>query len=247
MSKLLWKLNLTALSLLGVSLACALIVRSGAKLTPTVLAEERKPSVLKLIETWPTRTEPVTVRNIRVGNERIRPASYNGRGHPLGGTPFQGDENWLGNVSFTLRNRTSKVVTHLIISVGFPEVATRSARGVWVPIEWITKHTASASPDDSDTPTEVPFQFAPSSEFRVSLGDYLSLLQQRLGESQPLSSINTVVISVYYVCFEEGPLSWSTSNGYCLEPDGIRGGGCHRMEDTFFPGVLPSEPSKFYH
>ncbi len=243
MSRLLLKLNLVSLCLLGATLTSVILVRSGANITTTVLAQDKKPSATKLIETWPTRTEPVTVRNIRVGNERIRPASYNGRGHPLGGTPFQGDENWLGNVSFTLRNRTSKVVTQLIISVGFPEVATRSARGVWVPIEWITKHTASASPDDSDASREVPFQFAPSSEFRVSLGDYVGLLKRGVGESQPISDINTVVISVHYVRFEDGHLNWSSSNGYCSEPPGTSYGACY--PSTYFPGVLPPDQSRF--
>jgi hypothetical protein len=244
MSKPLWKLNLTGLCLLGVAVGSVLIVRSGARVTSTVLAQEENPSVTKLIETWPTRTEPVSLLDIRVGNQRVRPAAYNGRGHPLGGTPFQGDENWLARVSFTLRNRTSEVIIQLILSIGFPETRTKDAREVWVPIELITKHPDEASPDDTGTHRAVPFLFAPSSAFRVSLSDYLGPLRERVEDKQPLSSINTAVIIVHYVRFEEGHLSWSTSNGYCLEPEGIRGGGCYRMEDTFFPGVLPPEKSK---
>jgi hypothetical protein len=244
MSRLLLKLDLAALSLLGVSLAAALVVRSGAKISPTVFAQDKKPTAMKLIETWPAPKEPVSVRNIRVGNERVRPAGYDGLGHPLGGTPFQSDEDWLAKVSFTLRNRTSKVITHLILSIGFPETRTKDAHEIWVPIEFITKHPDGGSPDDSEAPREVPFQFAPSSEFRVSLGDYLDLLRQGVEERQPLSSISTVVISVYYVSFEDGHLNWSTSSGrYCSEPPWSRPGGCY--PDTYFPGVLPPEEPGF--
>jgi len=240
MSMLARSLTLAPFYLLAASFVCPLVAQQDANTAPTVLAQDKKPSGMKVIEiSHHARTEPVRILNFRVGKERVKPAYYNGEDRPFDGTPFQSDENWLANLSFTLRNRTSETITHLILVVGFPETKTRDAEEVWAYIEFLTRHPAESTSDDSETPRDVPFKFAPSSEFRVSLEDYIGLLRQRVEERRPLASINRVMIVIHYIRFEDGPLTWSTSNGYCAEPPNIRGGGCSRLEETYFPGILP--------
>ncbi len=128
MSRLICKLTLAAFCLLGAGPVCFLVAQQGAETAAALRAQDKKPSGLKLVEVWtPNRADPVSILDIRVGNEQVKPADYNGEGRPLGGAPFQSDENWLANLSFTLRNRTSKTITHLYVPIGFLETETKDA------------------------------------------------------------------------------------------------------------------------
>jgi len=244
MSRLLRKLTSGAMCLLGPSLACLPVVQRDAATVPIVLAQENKPSGMKLVEIWtPNAWDPVRIFNISVGKEEVKPAYW---GIPGTGTPFQADENWLANLSFTLRNRTSKTITHLYLPVCFPETETKDAQMVSLPVDFRTKHAAETSTEDSESPGEVhdvPFRFALGAEIRVSLGDYTGQMRQLVEERQPLSSITRVMIAVDVVEFEDGMLAW-VNRSYCIRHFDQSGTHCEILDPDYFPGILNRKSPK---
>jgi len=245
MSNVLGKVTFVAFCLLATSLACVLVARQRINIVPVVRAQDESSSGLKWVEIQGRDPrQPVRVFNIRVGKEEVKPEWH---GVPGNGAPLRGDENWLANLSFTVRNKTTLNILFLYIAIYFPEAGADGGRQVELPIVFINKQVYGFSPDDSASPGEVrdaPFVFAPGARMIISLGDYMGKIKQVVEKKRSLLSITRVGIAVGEVVFEGGRMMWTPSTWYCVGGNQGRGPGCgERLDDNYFPGVLEPESS----
>jgi len=238
-SKLLEKLTAVAFCLLAAAEVSVLFLQRDATLLAVARAQGNKPALKSVEIPAAANREPGRILNIMVGKERVTPGWY----RVLPPVPFRAGEDWLANLSFTLKNQTSKPIAYLYLWMGFPETEanSRTAVGVYM----VVKTAPSGEPylENGYIPGAIPdehLHFAPGKELRISLAGYINQIRQVVEARRPISSITKAVIAVHAVDFEDGLLMWGRS-GYCTHPPEERGGPCQPLGDKYFPGVLGPE------
>ncbi|HXX24641.1 MAG TPA: hypothetical protein VEO19_15960 [Terriglobia bacterium] len=168
---------------------------------------------------------------------------YPARGGAVGALAckFQSDDNWLSALSFVLRNRTSKTIVLVAITVISPLRAPPRPGPPYV--EWEGRFTFGQLPAilahtragiQLPTTTKKTIRFGPGQEITLALADGVAVPRSLAARAHPLS--DTILCRVRTrVAFEDG-LQWFDGDYY--KPDPERPGESVLMGEEYFPGSL---------
>lgn len=158
----------------------------------------------------------------------------------LPGKPFQAGDNWLRDLSITLKNQTSKKIAFVWVTFIFPQDESNIFEGhiYW---ELMLGQPPANTLGTFNHPREVipkgtgrPLNFAPGQEMTISLGDYIGPLKARIEGWKPFASVNKCIIAVNHVYFDDG-MRWSNWGAGYAQPFGDHWA---TMGGTFFPGEM---------
>jgi hypothetical protein len=243
---------------MGTALACSIAVEFWPHLN-IVPAVQAQGVTRTLIIDRLYRTDPIEiVKVLSVGNEakvhtRIEDDTqgfvliYDGGHYPARGEAvaalackFQADDNWLNALSFVLRNRTSKTIVLVAITMISPSRALPHPPGP--PYEgWAGRFTFGQLPailvhtrrgDRLPATTRNPIRFGPGEGMTFALAD--------AGRISPHVDVLAHPWSDTFLCraqirvvFEDG-LQWLHGDYYKLDPE--RPGEDAMMDEEYFPG-----------
>lgn len=185
--------------------------------------------------------DPVTITNVAVGDEEIRPGVSTGPREVRPGTPFQVDEDWLKNMSISLKNRTDKVIVRAEIQLWFPDTGDGS------PAQPVTTYTIAVGrrPEiDSHwgggrkfppEPHKQPILLAPGQTLVIRVSDYFDGILSRVGEKLPFSQVTRIAIQRSRVYFVDG-MSWDDLNGFGVPDQNHPGKFTYMDRNKYFPG-----------
>jgi hypothetical protein len=258
-----------AIYLLAAIVACALafkILPSVDLITPVHAQGNSSESTKTLIVDGLYRTDPIEVMKVLCAGNEAQPGAcskeddskwilifdgghYPERGPAVGAIAYrlQSDDNWLSNLSFVLKNRTSKRIILVAITIVLPLARPSHdgppyAKGVQgfpfgqLPAVWVnTRHG-----DRLPATTKNPIRFDPGQEMSFTLADRKNFLDGLVARAQPLSESTLCRVRIR-VFFEDG-LDWREGDYY--KPDPERPGEPMLMDQDYFPGSLagPSAP-----
>ena len=211
MLKALLRQSLAACCLLGVAVACMLTVESWNKvsLVPIVRAQDASVGELKYVDiepNWPP--EAARVVKVTVGKRVVTPGFFN-RKLPPSGVPFQAGDEWLKELTFTIKNRSSKTLVTLYMDVAFPETIEQFGYEVGQPIKFGRRPELDGWPRDEDS--NQPLDFRPGQEIVISFAPYADQIRKQIEERQPFSTITRCFINVHTGYFADG-MVWILSH-----------------------------------
>jgi hypothetical protein len=206
------------------------------------------------------RTDPIeTVKVLNAGNEaEVRALTeddtrgffliydgghYSARGGAVGALAckFESGDNWLSGLSFVLRNRTSKTIILVAISIisplrgpprPGPPYITWGGRFTFGQLPAILAHTRAGV--QLPTTTKKPIRFGPGQEMTFALADGVAVPRSLAARADLLS--DTILCRVRIkVVFEDG-LQWFQGDYY--KPDPEHPGECTLTDEEYFPGSL---------
>lgn len=253
------RLRIRVAWLLGTALAYSMAFAFWPHIS--IIPAEQAQSTRTLIIDRLYRTDPIEiVKVLTAGNEaEVHPRTENDtRGFVLiydgghyrarGGAvqalacKFQCGDDWLSALSFVLRNRTSKTIVLVAITMTAP---LREPPSPGPPYEsWgerfsfgqlpaILAHTRSA--DRLPATTKKPIRFGPNEEMTFALADGVANPKQLAVRAHRLSD-TFLCRAAIWVVFEDG-LQWRFGDYY--KPDPERPGESVLMDEQYFPGSLP--------
>jgi hypothetical protein len=259
MSKLLRRLVLvgTALLVIALALSVAFTILTLVGLVPAVSAHDNPAEGTKtLVIDRLYRTDPIeVVKVLGAGKEaEVVPHSpeannwvliYDG-GHYTARAPavgaafyrFQSDDNWLSTLSFVLKNRTSKRIVLVAISIIFPLPAPAQQGPPYVKSERafpfgelpaILAYTRAA--DRLPAHTKSPIRFEPGQEMTFALADRKNDLYYLIRGTQPMSDAVLCRVKIRVV-FEDG-IQWIQGDYYKPGPELDES---TLLEEDYFPG-----------
>jgi hypothetical protein len=228
----------------SVSLACSLVLSGfpGPRIAPVATANPAKSQGTKMVYIDAQyRVDPVTITAVTVGDQQIQPGLSTGAREVRPGTPFQADEDWLKNLSISLKNRTDKVIVRAELQLWFPDTGDGS------PSQPATTYiiTLGQRPDiDSYTsrgqklpsePGKQALLHAPGQTLVVHVADFVDAIQSRVEEKIPFSQVTRLAIQRIQFYFVDG-LRWTDLNGF-ETPDPNHPGQFTNMDrNRYFPG-----------
>ncbi len=223
---------------LAAAIACVLIARSWAGLSvlPVVQAQDDLTAGSKFIEVEPENAnQAARVVKVTVGKQIVTPGFYR-RGRGPSGVPFQAGDDWLKGLAFTVRNRTSKKIVQLFMTVCFPETDNPEYEFEVCQTIYLgrTPENAAYGPDGKkfDQGAKQPLGFGPGQEMTFSFADYADDARKRIEERQPFSALSRCFINVHTAYLEDGT-QWVLSHFDAPDPS--------------HPGsVIPVDPSLFF-
>lgn len=133
--------------------------------------------------------EPVVISDIRVRGNAVRL-----------GERFEGDDTWLREITFRVKNRSNKPITYLRLDIVFPE--TRATGPVLLQQLFLGRRS-----DNNSTLSNEPLRLLPNEWLEVSLASQFERLRRliQLRYSSP-GNIHEVAISLGEAMFEDGTL-----------------------------------------
>ena len=226
-----------ACCVLATAIACALIARSwdGLSVLPVVQAQDALTVGSKFIEVEPESVhQAARVVKVTVGKQVVTPGFYNRRRGPSG-VPFQAGDDWLKDLSFTVKNRTAKKIVQLFMNVSFPETDTPE---YGFPVHQLIyrgqiAESAAYGPDGNlDPGAGQPLDFGPRQKMTFSFANYADDVRKRIEERQPFSTVTRCFINVHTAYLEDGT-HWVLSHFDAPDPG--------------HPGsFIPLDPSLFF-
>ena len=161
----------------------------------------------------------------------------------LPGKQFIAADDWEKDLSFTLKNRTSKTIVFLGFDLMFSENDSQEHAVTWWPqLGKVPEVTYGAfHPPDDNVPegTGSPLQFAPGTAISISLAGYADTIKAWVEErGHPLPSIRTCALLVTQVFFEDG-MRWGLGYppSYMYIDKGLPNTWT-KSDDFYFPGQL---------
>lgn len=258
MSKLLDRLTLTALCLLGGVLAVVFIAKGWYRVDVPVVRAQSNPTagMRTVIVNKTQRLDPLEVVRVLEGGTEVAPSAPSQDNlHwlvrddlPVRTTKefraayniFDNDDTWLQNLSLVLRNRTSKSIAFLWVGVGFPE--TKATGPVVWPYMRFGQLPANVAFYGSGRPipaqTEDLFLLAPGEEMSFSFVGHAVHLKGAVESRQPFSTVSMCYLH-FKVSFDDG-MQWS-EGGYA-DPDPAHPGRFIPTDTGYFPGPLVAPP-----
>jgi hypothetical protein len=174
---------------------CLLVVYVGAWTNPRV--QNKK----KTISRWPTRlVYPVDITELKTKGKAVKADEE-----------FDGDTDWLQNLTFKLKNKSDKTITYIVLDIDFPE--TRA-----VGDGSISQHQITLGRDPENKFGGTPLNFLPGESMEVPLAPEYNSIKTSLGRRLPLENVSNVLVRLHQVMFDDETL-WSSGNLYRRNPD----------------------------
>jgi len=185
------------------------------------------------------QVDPVTITNVKEGDQTIQPGLSTGAREDRPGAPFQADEDWLKNLSLTLQNRTNQSIVRAQIVVYFlGSGASQSVATYYIKLgerpdaESFTKSGEKRPPEQ---PSKQPLFFAPGQTFVLHLSDYAEAMQAMIEAKVPFSEVTRIAFLRERFYFADG-MRWDDLVGFGI-PDPKRPGQYTNFDrQTYFPG-----------
>ena len=142
--------------------------------------------------------------------------------------PLEGDDEWIRNISFKLKNRTTKNITYVGVNLVFSDTSTTDPA-------MVRQLRFGRRPDRPD-PTSESMLLKPNDSFEVSLPTQYESLKRFIEKKKQIKNINKAAVSVYIVLFEDG-MKWDVGNFYA--PDATEPSGFRKIAAP--PGIVKGE------
>ena len=204
-------LSLVACYALGTIIACVVLVQNwdNMNLVPLARAQDISVNKPKFVEIQPDiPCEAARVVKVTVGTQDVTPG-FRRPHHGPSGPPFQAGDDWLKDMTFTIRNRSTRTLVELAWAASFPET---EATGYV-----ITQHfDLGRVPENAAYTREgnkliqgsrQSLDLHPGQEIMISLMPYADDIRKLLEQRQPFSTIHTCFISVHAGYFADG-MQW---------------------------------------
>jgi hypothetical protein len=188
--------------------------------------------------------DAVAITKVTVAGEQIQPGVATAAREDKPGTPFQADEDWLKNMSISLKNRTDKAIVCVQVQLFFPDTGNGvTPQGRISPTVMVYSITVGQRPEWSTylsdgsklapDPTKRPLLLAPGQTLVIPVADYIDEIQSMVEEKLPLSQVTRVNIRRFRFYFADG-MRWEDV-GYAI-PDPDRPGYYTKLARNYFPG-----------
>jgi hypothetical protein len=247
MSKLLKRLNLIAIYLLGGVLAgIPLTGGVGRGDAHVARAQPTNESGLKTltVEAGDLRLSPVFITHVAVGSKQMlfldqrSPVSKGSRIIP--GVPFQAGDDWLSTIVVHLLNRANKPVARVNVmltftetGMGTPEEPRRACQIQLGRIPDIDAFDGRNGKQLRRDPNSRPLRLLPGQTIVVRLADHMDEIKAALEGAIPVTSVTNCDIQVAWCYFDDG-MVWTGS--MFATPDPVRPGKYEPLPEGFFPG-----------
>jgi len=261
MSKLLDRLTLVALCVLGAVLASLLIVEGWhrVRVVPIVRAQGDPTGGNKTVLVNKTRRlDPIEVVKVLEGGKEVAPGDPSQddlnwlmpKDLPLRPArqfrtayKFPAGESWLRDLSLVLLNRTSKNIVHVSMHVTFPET-TATGPMLWPTVRFgqLPDNVAFFVSGEAMPPRpEEPIFLEPGEERTFPLVEQGPHLRKAIEGRQPFSTVSMCYIH-FEATFDDG-MHWGEVGGYS-DPDPDHPGRFTPTDMTYFPGPLVGPPAE---
>src|SRR5208337_268415 len=236
MEKGLQWLSLVACFLLGTVIACVLMVQNWHKVSviPVVKAQDAPVAGKKYVDVEPDSPRfAARVVKVTVGSQVVTPGYFRYHKGPSG-APFQAGDDWLKEMTFTIKNRSSKTFVFISFDIVLSE-ALASARTIGKVVELgrvpeVDAYTVEGNKIDQGS--QQPLDFRPGQEMEISVAPYADELRGKIEEIQPFSTANRCFINVAVGYFEDG-MQWMLMD-YSV-PDPSHPGSFKPVDDSEIP------------
>ena len=242
MRKALECLSNVASCLLGILLAYTLIAPcwDNGRIIQIVSAQGASINQQKYVEVEPVQPyQAVRVIKVTIGTKEVIAGPFYPHREPTG-VPFKAGDDWLKELTFTVKNRTSKKVVQLFTDVCFPNPL--EARSVICQEVYLGRTPDIAAymitGEKFDQGGKQPLDFLPGQEMTISFAPYTDELRRKIEEKEPFSAATRCFINVHYAYFEDG-MSWLLSK--FILPDTAHPGHQIDMDHSYFPGDLDAD------
>lgn len=222
------------------ALACFVLSGLGWRIAPVGAATGRLGTKMVYIDAQ-YRVDPVTITKVTVGDQQIQPGVSTGAREVRPGTPFRADEDWLKNMSVSLKNRTNKVIVRAELQLWFPDTGDGSPSqpvtvhiisvGRRPEIDSFASHGQKLQPEPGKTPLLV----APGQTVVIHFVDDLDAMQSRVEETLSFAQVTRVAIQRLRVYFVDG-MSWDDLHGFGVPDLNHPGRFTYMDRNRFFPG-----------
>jgi hypothetical protein len=147
------------------------------------------------------KNEPIEVTAIKIKGKAVMP-----------GEMFEEGEEWLKGLNFTVRNKSDKVITYIVLNVDFPE--TKETGSMMMHSLYLGQQ-----PDAKSTLANPPLRLEPNESIDVSLASQYEAIRDLIGSRQPpTGNIHIIKVWLDQAMFEDGTL-YSGGNIYKRNPD----------------------------
>jgi hypothetical protein len=149
--------------------------------------------------------------------------SFNLKGHPVKGREevdtalgirteeFEGDPDWVKNLTLKARNNTDKTITYLVVNLHFPEVTKNGATGL---------HQIFLGVDPDGKFPRAELRLAPHETIEIPLADRVNEIKTLVDTvgKVPLESVTKLWVQFYSALFDDGTL-YETGTWFKRNPD----------------------------
>jgi hypothetical protein len=236
MMKALQYLNAVAMCLLALNLSGELMTQvwPGARLVESVQGQDAATGKKMVLIDRKDPLAPVRVVKVTENGETTIPGRA---GNPeIPGQRFIAGEDWLSNLSFVVRNRTSQNIAFIIMGVVFPEDQHYDQ---YLMLGQVPPAAAAAyfHRPGSLVPkgTGRPLNFGPGQEVTISVSDYVESIMAAKRTEVPFPNLTKCSVLFSDVYFEDQGLRWAFGMDYML-PDADSPQGYRRLRTGYFPG-----------
>jgi hypothetical protein len=200
------------------ALAGVLILFASFSLSKNPLARLRAQKPQKVIAgealSRPER-EPVIITDVKLGT---RPVNLN--------VPFDHDDDeWIKNLSFKVKNHSSRTVTYVGVDLFFSDDTT----GAPAMVRQLRFGQRPLNPN----PRDGVLSLKPGDSLDVSMQTQYESLKKFIEMKQPIGRVNKTMIRIYLVFFDDGT-KWDLGNFYV--PDSGQPTGFRRIDPP--PGLI---------
>lgn len=194
----------------------------GISKNPLAGAGQQKPR--KLIKTdalSKPEDEPIIITNVKLGPHDVNLNA-----------PFEDeDDEWIRNLSFKLRNHSTKNVTYIGVNVFIPGETNGTVPGM---VQQFRFGQQPGSPNLTNpsvliTPGEAIDVSIPATKYQS--------IKQFIDTTQPQRKVASVMVKVYLVLFEDGT-KWDGGQFYL--PDSTERFGFRKIDPP--PGIIRKDP-----
>jgi hypothetical protein len=155
----------------------------------------------KIVKHLSYPNQPVEISNLDVKGKAIR----------LNEKMGENGDDWLSNLSITVKNISDKTITCVEINLDFPETKT-TGNMMSFPLKYGQNPQARIVTGQSES-------LPPNQNVTIDLSGKLSAdLKDFIEKRHPLNSLKKVAIHVNQVCFEDGTI-WSSGSFFRPDPN----------------------------
>jgi hypothetical protein len=157
-----------------------------------------------IIAEHPNPIEPLRVVNFKFGEETVVP-----------GTAFSAGDDWLANMSVTVKNATDKSIMGIGVQVTFLDMGDGTYQH---PLSSDTIQVGTRPGKDVEAASAAPLQLGPGQEETIPFASEYNVMKTQVdGRQMTMSAIRTCRV-LFNVYFSDGT-SWLLSNYFTLEPN----------------------------